>query len=161
MCNSLATFQRETLAIFVDLAHECVEVYMDDFSVYGDSFNHSFQNLEKVLKRCIETNLFLSNEKCYMMLNEGIVFGHHVSSEGIKVDQTKIQIIVKLPILTNQKDVRSFLGYVSYYRKFIENFSKIALPLFKLLTKDVSLIGMVVVKLHLRNSKENYPQLKF
>lgn len=90
LCNALAMFQRAVLAIFVDLVHECVEVYMDDFSVYGDSFDHSLQNLEKVLKRCIETNLYLRNEKCYMMLNEGIVLGHHVSSEGIKVDQTKI-----------------------------------------------------------------------
>jgi len=72
------------------------------------------------------------------MLNEGIVLGHHVSFEEIKVDQTKIQIIVKFPIPTNQKDVRSFLGYASYYRRFIENFSKIALPLFKLLAKYVS-----------------------
>jgi len=87
---------------------------MDDFSVYGDSFDNSLQNLEKVFQRCIETNLSLSSEKCYMMMNEGIVLGHHISPEGIKVDQTKIQIIVELPIPTNQKDVRSFLDYASY-----------------------------------------------
>lgn len=73
-----------------------------------------------------------------MMVNEGIVLGHHISSKGIEVDQTKIQIIVELLIPTNQKYVRSFLGYASYYRRFIANFSKIALPLFKLLAKDVT-----------------------
>jgi hypothetical protein len=62
LCNAPATFQRAVLAIFSDLVHECVEVYMDDFSVHGDSFERSLENLEKVLIRCIETNLSLSNE---------------------------------------------------------------------------------------------------
>eukprot|EP00253_Pinus_taeda_P026994 PITA_26994 len=79
----------------------------------------------------------LNNEKCFMMLNEGIVLGHYISSQGIKVDPAKIHIIVDLPIPQNQREVRSFLWYASYYRRFIEQFSKIALPLFKLLTKDV------------------------
>ena len=63
--------------------------------------------------------------------------GHYVSSEGIKVDQSKIQIIVNLPIPKTQKDARSFLGYAHYYRRFIEHFSKINLPLFKILAKYV------------------------
>jgi hypothetical protein len=71
-----------------------------------------------------------------MMQTEGIVLGHHVSPAGLKVDPTKIEIILKFPIPSNQRDVRSFLGYAGYYRRFIENFSKIALPLFKLLVKD-------------------------
>eukprot|EP00253_Pinus_taeda_P010466 PITA_10466 len=136
LCNAPATFQRAVLAIFADLVHDCVEVYMDDFSVYGDSFEHALMNLEKVLKRCIEANLSLSNKKYFMMLNEGIVLGHYISSQGIKVDPSKIQIIVNLPIPKTQKDVRSFLRYASYYRRFIEHFSRIALPLFKLLAKD-------------------------
>ena len=72
-----------------------------------------------------------------MLLTKGIVLGHHISPEGIKVDPTKVEIILKLSNPKSQKDVRSFLGYVGYYRRFIENFSKIALPLFKLLVKDV------------------------
>eukprot|EP00253_Pinus_taeda_P024101 PITA_24101 len=137
LCNAPATFQRVVLAIFADLVHDCVEVNMDDFSVYGDSFEHALTNLEKVLKRCIEANLSLSNEKCFMILNEGIVLGHYISSQGIKVDPSKIQIIVNLPIPKTQKEVRSFLGYASYYRRFIEHFSRIALSLFKLLARYV------------------------
>ena len=72
-----------------------------------------------------------------MMLNEGIVLGHHISSSRINVDPAKIQIIVNLSEPKNQKDVRGFLGYVGYYRRFIEHLSKISLPLFKLLSKDV------------------------
>jgi len=59
-----------------------------------------------------------------------------VSSVGIKVDPTKIEVISNLPVPKTQKDVKSFLGHASYYRRFIENFIKIASPLFKLLTKD-------------------------
>eukprot|EP00253_Pinus_taeda_P028921 PITA_28921 len=135
LCNAPATFQRAVLAVFVDLVHDCVEVYMDDFSVYGNSFEHALENLEKVLKRCIEANLSLSNESFFMILNEGIVLGHYISSQGIKVDPSKIQIIINLPIPKTQKEVRSFLRYASCYKRFIEHFSKIALPLFKLLTK--------------------------
>jgi len=115
LCNSPTTFQRVVLVIFSDLVHDCVEVYMDDFSVYGNSFQHALENLEFFLKRCIEANLSLSNEKCFMMLNEGIVLGHYISSQGIIFYPSKIQIIVNF-----LKEVRIFLGYVSYYRRFIE-----------------------------------------
>jgi hypothetical protein len=110
---------------------------MDDFSVYGNYFDGSSMNLEKVLITCIETNLSLNNEKWFMMSTKGIVLCHHISSSGITMDSTKIQIIVNLSEPINQKAVRTFLGYAGYYRRFIENFSKIALPLFKLLAKYV------------------------
>ena len=87
--------------------------------------------------QCIDSNLSLSNEKCCMLLTEGIVLGRHISPKGIKVDLAKVEIILKLQSLKNKKDVRSFLGYAGYYHRFIENFSKIVLPLFKLLVKDV------------------------
>ena len=71
-----------------------------------------------------------------MIMTEGIVLGHHVSTAGIKVDPTKIEVIVKLPPPTNQKGVRILLGHAGYYRRFVENFTKVASPLFKLLTKE-------------------------
>jgi len=109
---------------------------MDDFTVYGDLFEEALENLEKVLIRCKETNLSLSHEKCFMMFTEGFFLGHHISGDGIKVDKSKVEVISKLPIPNCQKDVRSFLGFTGYYKRFIENFTKIASPLFKLLTKD-------------------------
>jgi hypothetical protein len=136
LCNAPATFQRAVLGIFSDLIHDCVEVYMDDFTVYGNTFEEALANLEKVLVRCKETNLSLSHEKCFMMFTEGIVLGHHISGDGIKVDRSKVEVISKLPVPNCQRDVRSFLGFTGYYRRFIENFTKIASPLFKLLTKD-------------------------
>ena len=74
------------------------------------------------------------------MLTEGIALCHHISSIGIKVDPTRIEVISKLPPPQTQKDVRSFLGHASYYRRFIENFTKIATPMFKLLTKDAHFV---------------------
>ena len=84
---------------------------MDDFTVMGDTCEQYLHNIEKVLKRCRETNLSLSNEKCFMIMTEGIVLGHHVSTAGIKFDPVKIQVIVKLPPPTIQKGVRYFLGH--------------------------------------------------
>eukprot|EP00253_Pinus_taeda_P028310 PITA_28310 len=98
--------------------------------------NGKWRNLEKVLKRCIEAHLALSTEKCHMMMNEGIVLGHYVSLLGIHVDPAKIQVILTLPIPKTQTEVRSFLGHAGYYRRFIKDFSKIASPLFVLLTKN-------------------------
>ena len=72
-----------------------------------------------------------------MLLTEGIVLGHHVSSQGIKVDPTKIEFIVGLPPPKMQKEVISFLGHAGYYCRFIESFTKIVAPMFKLLTKNV------------------------
>ena len=90
LCNALATFQRAILGFFLDLTHDCVEIYMDDFTVYGNTFEEALENLGKVLIRCQEANLALIHEKCKMMMTEGIVLGHHISSTGIKVDPTKI-----------------------------------------------------------------------
>lgn len=70
------------------------------------------------------------------MFMEGIVLGHHILGDGIKVDKSKVESISKLPIPNFQKDVRSFLGFTGYYRRFIENFTKVASPFFKFLTKD-------------------------
>ena len=71
-----------------------------------------------------------------MLLTEGIVLGHHVSLQGINVYPTKIEVIVSLPSPKTQKEVRIFLGHACYYHRFIENFTKIPAPIFKLLTKD-------------------------
>ena len=83
LCNAPATFQRCMSAIVHGFCEEIVEVFMDDFSVYGTSFDNCLHNLDKVLQRCEETNLVLNWEKCHFMVNEGIVLGHKVSERGI------------------------------------------------------------------------------
>jgi hypothetical protein len=71
-----------------------------------------------------------------MMLTEGIVLGHHISGSGMRVDPAKIYIITQIRIPSSQKEVRSFLGHAGYYRRFIPNFTSLATPLFKLLSKE-------------------------
>ncbi|RDY06000.1 Retrovirus-related Pol polyprotein from transposon 17.6, partial [Mucuna pruriens] len=137
LCNALSTFQRCMISIFSDFLQDYMEVFMDNFIVYIDSFDACLGNLSKVLTRCIDTNLVLNFEKCHFMVIEGIMLGHLVSNRGIKVDRSKIDIITSLPNPTSVREVRSFLRHAGFYRRFIKNFSKIALPLSKLLQKDV------------------------
>jgi len=138
LCNAPATFQRCMLAIFSDLVETCIEVFMDDFSVFGSTFNECLENLDTVLKRCATTNLVLNWEKCHFMVTEGIVLGHKISCRGIEVDRAKVEVIEKLPPPTNIKGIRSFLGHAYFYRRFIKDFSKIAKPLCNLLNKESS-----------------------
>ncbi|XP_060177803.1 uncharacterized protein LOC132607738 [Lycium barbarum] len=110
LCNAPATFQRCMMSIFSDMVEESIEIFMDDFSVVGDSFDE--------------------------MVREGIVLGHKISEKGLEVDQVKIEVIVKLPPPISVKGVRSFLGHAGFYRRFVKDFSKIANPLCKLLEKE-------------------------
>jgi hypothetical protein len=140
LCNAPATFQRCMMSIFSDMVGEFMEVFMDDLSVFGDSFDGCLENLGKVLARCEEKNLFLNWEKCHFMVTSGIVLGHIVSSRGIEVDKSKIELISKLPTPKTVKDVRSFLGHAGFYRRFIQGFSFISRPLCSLLLKDAPFI---------------------
>ena len=111
-------------------------MFMDDFSVFGSSFDLYLSSLERVLCRCEETNLVLNWEKCHFMVKEGIVLGHKISKDGLEVDKVKIDVIAKFPPPSNVKAVRSFMGHARFYRRFIKDFSKITRPMTKLLEKD-------------------------
>nr|GEV90468.1 reverse transcriptase domain-containing protein [Tanacetum cinerariifolium] len=116
LCNAPGMFQRCMMAIFHDMIKKNMEVFMDDFSVFGDSFQTCLSHLEKMLKRCEDTNLCLNWEKSHFMVKEGIVFGHKTSKEGIEVDKAKVDVITKLPHATTVKGIRSFLGHAGFYR---------------------------------------------
>jgi len=125
------------MAIFSNMIGTSVEVFMDDFSVFGTSYDECLHNLGLVLKRCIETNLVLNWEKCHFMMQQGIILGHKVSSKGLEVDKAKVGVIENLPPPISVKGIRSFLGHAGFYRHFIKDFSKISKPLCNLLEKDV------------------------
>ncbi|GJW65920.1 reverse transcriptase domain-containing protein [Tanacetum coccineum] len=103
LCNAPATFQRCMLAIFHDMIKESVKVFMDDFFVFGKSFDTCLNNLDKMLQRCKDAHLVLNWEKCHFMVKEGIMLGHKVSGAGLKVDKAKIDVISKLPPLPISK----------------------------------------------------------
>ncbi|GJX80585.1 putative nucleotidyltransferase, ribonuclease H [Tanacetum coccineum] len=115
LCNASATFQRCMTSIFHDMCKDFIGVFMDDFSVFGNSFDSCLTNLSKMLARCEETNLVLNWEKCHFMVKEGIVLGHKISKSGIEVDRAKID-------------------------RFIKDFSKIARPMTQLLIKDAKFV---------------------
>nr|GEW09526.1 reverse transcriptase domain-containing protein [Tanacetum cinerariifolium] len=110
LCNAPYTFQRCLMSIFHDMIENTMEVFMDDFSIFGDSFS------------------------------EGIVLGHKISKSGIEVDRAKVDVIAKLPHPTTIKGVRSFLGHAAFYRRFIQDFSKIARPMTHLLEKKTPFV---------------------
>nr|GEU89831.1 reverse transcriptase domain-containing protein [Tanacetum cinerariifolium] len=140
LCNAPGTFQRCMMAIFHDMIKKTMEVFMDDFSVIGDSFQSCLSHLEKILKMCEDTNLCLNMEKSHFMVNEGIVLGHKISKKEIEVDKAKIDVISKLPHPITVKGIRRFLGHARFYRRFIKEFSKIARPMTRLLEKDTPFI---------------------
>nr|GEU93420.1 reverse transcriptase domain-containing protein [Tanacetum cinerariifolium] len=135
LCNAPSTFQRCMMAIFHDMIEETMEVFMDDFSVFGDSFSSCLSHLDKMRKRCEDTNLVLNWEKCHFMVKEGIVLGHKISKSEIEVDKAKVDVIAKLPHPTTVRGIRSFLGHAGFYRRFIQDFSKISRPMTRLLEK--------------------------
>ncbi|GJT96546.1 reverse transcriptase domain-containing protein [Tanacetum coccineum] len=97
------------MAIFHDMIEKTMEVFMDDFSVFGNSFRNCLSRLDKMLKRCEDTNLCLNWEKSHFMVKEGIVLDHKISKNGIEVDKAKVDVIAKLPHPTTVKGVWSFL----------------------------------------------------
>nr|GEY40108.1 reverse transcriptase domain-containing protein [Tanacetum cinerariifolium] len=125
---------------FHDMIKKTMEVFIDDFSVFGDSFQSCLSHLEKMLKSCEDTNLCLNWEKSHFMVKEGIVLGHKISKKGIKVDKAKIVVISKLPHPTTVKGIRNFLGHAGFYRRFIKDFSKIARPMTRILEKDTPFV---------------------
>nr|GEU83431.1 reverse transcriptase domain-containing protein [Tanacetum cinerariifolium] len=114
LCNASGTFQR-------------------------NSFSTCLSHLEKMLQRCKDTNLYLDWEKSHFMVKEGIVLGHMISKNRIEVDKAKVDVIAKLPHPSTVKGIRSFLGHFGFYRRFIQDFSKIARSMTRLLEKDTPL----------------------
>ena len=126
------------MSMFSNLVEEAMEIFMDNFSVYGSSFEHCLKNLETVLHKCQDKNLALNWEKCHFMVTEGIVLGHKIYAAGLEVDQAKVVVIKTLKPLTTVKGIRSFLGHAGFYKRFIKGFSKISRPLCRRLEKDAN-----------------------
>ncbi|GJS14961.1 reverse transcriptase domain-containing protein [Tanacetum coccineum] len=105
LCNAPGTFQRCMLAIFHDMVEKTMEVFMDDFSVFGNSFQNCLSRLDHMLQRCEDTNLSLNWEKSHFMVKEGIVLGHKISKKGIEVLPQHEQNIVHTPFCPLSKSL--------------------------------------------------------
>nr|GEU56624.1 reverse transcriptase domain-containing protein [Tanacetum cinerariifolium] len=140
LCNAPGTFQRCMMVILHDMIEKTMEVFMDDFLVFRDSFSSCLSHLDTMLQRCEDTNLILNEEKCHFMVKEGIFLGHKISKNGLEVDRAKVDVIAKLPHPNTVKGVRSFLGHAGFYRQFTQDFSKIARPMTHLLGKETPFV---------------------
>ncbi|KAL6485918.1 hypothetical protein MHYP_G00053100 [Metynnis hypsauchen] len=129
VCNGPATFQRLMQATMNDLIFQIMLVYLDDILVYSKTFCEHIDRLEAVFRRLKETGLKVKLEKCHFLQSEVKFLGHQISAQGIGTDPEKVTAVEQWPVPSTLKDLRSFLGFCSYYRRFIQGFSKIAGPL--------------------------------
>ena len=137
LCNSPATFQTMMNDLFRKLIEEgVVAVYMDDILIYTETLEKHRQVVSRVLQILKENKLYLKPEKCIFEARKIEFLGLILSEKQVEMDPVKIEGVAKWPIPRNVKDVQSFLGFVNFYRRFIEDFSKIARPLHDLTQKD-------------------------
>ena len=128
------------MAIFSDFIGESMEVFMDDFSIFGPSFDACLEHLMQILDVCIKKCLVLSWEKSHFTAREGIVLGHLVSSKGLEVDKAKVEVIQDLALPKSIRELRSFLGHFDFYRCIIQDFAKVSKSLTSLLCKEKDFI---------------------
>lgn len=135
LVNAPATYQRLMEECFQGLHLEICYIYLDDIVIFSKTFEEHMERLEKVFQRFREVNLKLSPKKCDLFKKKVCYVGHIVSHEGIEPDPKKIEKVRQWPQPLNPDEVRKFLGFVGYYRRFIQNFSKISRPLSDLIVE--------------------------
>jgi len=134
--NVPATFQRLMNSVLTGLQGLKCLVYLDDMVIYRASLEDHNKRLKEVLQRLRRYNLRLQPNKCEFLRKEVMYLGHIISEKGISSDPSKLEAIQNFPVPKKIKDVQSFIGLAGYYRRFIDNFSKIAKPLTKLTRKN-------------------------
>ncbi|UYV70945.1 hypothetical protein LAZ67_8001196, partial [Cordylochernes scorpioides] len=136
LCNAPATFERMMDNLLKGLKWTTCLCYLDDIIVFSDNFEEHLRGLQNVLSCLKQAGLCLNAKKCKFGAKTITVLGHEVSGDGIRPDPEKIRAVRDFPTPKSLKEVRSFLGLSSYYRRFIPNYSQLAQPLNELLKKD-------------------------
>ena len=133
LCNAPATFQRLMERVMGDIKFRDCLIYLDDIIIFSSTFEEHIERLEAVFKRLEEHNLKLKPSKCELFCERVLYLGHIVSREGIYTDPSKIETVKKWPVPQNTKEVRKFLGFTGYYRRFVKGYAALARPLTDLL----------------------------
>ena len=137
------SFQRMISIALAGLTPENAFVYIDDIIVIGCSINQHLVNLTKIFDRMRKYNLKLNLEKCKFFNTEVNYLGHKITDKGILPDISKYETIKNYPIPKNADDVRRFVAFCNYYRKFVPNFATIAHPLNQLLKKKQQFVWAI------------------
>ncbi|GFT33575.1 retrovirus-related Pol polyprotein from transposon 412 [Trichonephila clavipes] len=132
LCNAPATFERLMETVLKGLTFEACLIYLDDVIIGGRTFEEHLQNIRKVLSKLSDANLKLNPSKCKFFQKEVNYLGHIISAEGVRTDPEKVSAVKNWKRPENLRELRSFLGLCTYYRKFVKGFSNIARPLHKL-----------------------------
>jgi len=140
ICNIPATFQREMNRIFLPLIGKCMFVYMDDIVIFSTSLEQHMLDLQNVFNIIRNNGLKTNLSKCHFFKEEVELIGNVLSTEGVKPIQKKVESINKIQSPKDIRQLRSFLGAIGYYRKFIKGYAQLAHPLFKLTKKNTKFI---------------------
>ena len=130
---------RELVTVFKEYIHKFLEVYFDDWTVFGLIKNH-IGDLRLMLEKCRQYNISRSLKKCIFCAPFGILLGHIVCRQGLMVDPVKISVIVNLPAPNSVKQLRTVFDHIGYYIKSIKGYAKITEPMEKLLKKDMKFL---------------------
>ena len=136
LTNAPATFQRLMERVLANLHWSSCMVYLDDILIFGSTFEETLQRLDVVLNRLRSAGLKLKPKKCHLFRTEVLFLGYKISQNGIHTDPAKIKSVKEFPVPKDTNGVRKFLGLTNYYRKFVENYAKLAYPLNRLLDQD-------------------------
>ena len=136
LTNAPAAFMDLMNRIFKEFLDKFVIVFIDDILVYSRSREEHAEHLRITLQILKEKELYAKFKKCEFWLEKVSFLGHVVSQDGISVDPTKVEAVNNWSRPTNVTEIRSFLGLAGYYRRFVEGFSKIAMPLTQLTRKS-------------------------
>ena len=136
LTNALASFQQFINKVLREYLDIFMIAYLDDILIFSDTFKEHIDHIIKILERFETVQLQLKLKKCEFHVQETKFLGHWITTEGIQMEKTKIQVILDWPELQNTKEVQQFVGLINYYHKFLKGYLTIMGPLFKLLKKD-------------------------
>lgn len=140
LCGAPSTFQRLMETVLAGLQWDLCLVYLDDIIIFSQSFDEHLVRLKEVFERIRKANLKLKPSKCHLLKSKITCLGHIISQQGIEPDDTKIEAVKNWRTPTSATEIQQFLGFASYYRRFVANFSEIAAPLYKLTQQNTQFI---------------------